>query len=253
MQRTGLITALLSTALVAGAVAAQQGESAPAQQPTHVIAEPVGPAAQSRIEAEQAMDAAVAAALIGAIGEQFGERRIDVKLQRLDSEHVNLIDSRLTGVGELRLGPDSDWIPVQFAALYDSVGEVVSQPRLTIGRDDTPAQTLQHDSALARSLNSEVQRRMNGEFEQQRVSLMLDGVTVRPLDARFSRLQATGMAGFGNEGTAQAAIQAVYDNQSQEWVQVNYELGASSASLSDVQSGVDPGSVAYSTASAAFM
>lgn len=236
MQRTFLLTALFSSALLAGAVAAEQVDVTSRGQSGSVIAQPVGGSAHARVEAEQAMDAAVAAALIGAISQQFGERRIDVKLQRLDSEAVNLIDSRLTGVGELRLGTDSDWIPMQFAALYDSVGEVVTQPRLTIGRDDQPGQTLQADSDLAKSLRDEVSRRLNGEFEQQKVSLSLDGVNLQPLDARYSRLQARGLAGFGSEGTAQAAIQAVYDTQAGSWVQVDYELGAGSASLGELHS-----------------
>lgn len=235
MPRRLLITALMSTGLLATAIAAQQTPTASPAVPAGVVARAADAAPESRVEAEQAMDAAVAAALIGAISEQFGERRIDVKLQRLDSTAVNLIDSRLTGVGELRLGPDSDWIPMQFSALYDSVGTVVMHPKLTIGRDSTPVQALQSDSALARSLGDEVQRRLNSEFGDQHVALTLSDVQLRPLNDRFSRLHANGLAGFDGEGSAQAAIQAVYDNHTREWVQVNYELGASSTSISDVQ------------------
>ena len=83
---TPLAFALLSAAgLLATAFAAQQAPNASHATATgaaqvEIHGRAIGPAPQSRVEGDMAMDDAVAAAVIGAVSGEFGERRVEVKL-----------------------------------------------------------------------------------------------------------------------------------------------------------------------------
>ena len=64
--------------------------SAFAAPPTRAIeGRALDAAPESRVEAAQTIDAAVAAALIGAISTQFGERKVEVKLDRMQVDPAN--------------------------------------------------------------------------------------------------------------------------------------------------------------------
>lgn len=195
--------------------------------PTTIVAQARDAAPGSRGEAAQSMDAAVAAALIGEIASQFGERSVEVKLDQVRMDPVNLIDIGVSGEGRLQIGADNDWLPFSFESLYDSARAEVSRPTLTLGGDGEGAsQLLVPGSPMAASLHSQGEHALQREFSDQQPQLGLDRITTTPVGKRFVRADATGTASFGREGTTAVDLQALYDRQSAKWVQIGYELGS---------------------------
>jgi len=224
MRRTLLATALLlGYGLVASAVAGPATRSA---VPQAIVGEALDLAPESRMQGNQAINDATAAALIGAISSQFGERKVEVKLDKMDITSASIIQRDIHGAGRLRIGNDDAWIPFRFKALYDTAQTSVGYPDLTSLGGDEPGQPLQADSVLAKKLTAEVDRRLRKEFAQQSARVALDAVRIVPAGKRYLRLQAIGTADFGQEGTTDAGVQALYDMRNGEWLQVSYELGA---------------------------
>lgn len=223
MRRTLLTTAmLLGCGLVASAVAGPVNDSA---LPQAVVGKSLDLAPESRMQGNQAIDDATAAALIGAISSQFGERKVEVKLDKMDITVASIIQRDIHGAGRLRIGNDDAWIPFRFKALYDTAQTSVGYPDLTLGGDEA-GQPVQVDSAMAKKLTAEVDRRLRKEFAQQSPRVALDAVRLVPAGQRYLHLRASGTANFGQEGTTDAGVQALYDVRSGDWLQVSYELGA---------------------------
>ena len=181
----------------------------------------------SRIEADQAMDGAVAASVIGAISSQFSERSVAVKLDRVAVQPVSVRDRTVSGVGRLRIGNDMAWIPFRFDVLYDTREASAVQPAITLG--DTPAtHELPLGSMLAQELDRQVGAALTDEFSQQTVQLMVERITTTDAGPRYLRVEARGIADFAAEGSTPARVQGLYDRRMDEWVRVDYELGATS-------------------------
>lgn len=229
IQRLLLPTACLAALLAGGALAPAGGLHARQPvAPQQVEARALMDAPESRGEAAQSIDAAVAAALIGAISGQFGTRQVEVKVDRLETEPVNLIDLQVSGDGRLRIGDDDEWLPMRFAAVYDSVGASVAQPRLTVGGAGEAAE-VSPTSALGRNLAQQAGARLQDEFAQQPARLHLDRITRLAAGKRYVRLEGVGAVDFDTEGSSVAVVHALYDSTRDEWLQVGYELGAGMA------------------------
>lgn len=195
-------------------------------------------APQTRAEAREAEDAAVAAAVIGAISGQFGERKVQVKLDDVHSTPNSLLEADVAGEGRLLIGDDDEWLPFRFAGLYDIASATASAPRLLIG-GDAPGSQLPRDSAIATQLRGEVQSRLDEEFREQAVRFDLDRADTLDAGKRYSRIEASGIAQFGEhgrDGRTPADIHALYDRRDHAWVRVNYELG-STANRSAIATG----------------
>jgi hypothetical protein len=221
MRRTSIaIATLLGCGLLASAIASQ-----PVATPAKAIeARAIDPTPESRLEGEQAIDAAVAAAVIGAISTQFGERTVEVKLDALRATPISLVETDVEGAGRLQFGSDDEWIPFRFATLYDTTNATVTAPRLTIGTDE-PGQEIAADSAMAMQLAAQVDGRLRDEFAQQRAAMVLDKVTVVDAGKRYMRVEAIGTANFSGEGATAANVKALYDRRDHQWLRVDYELG----------------------------
>lgn len=220
MRRTSIaIATLFGCGLLASAIASQ-----PAATPEAIEARAIDPTPESRVEGEQAIDAAVAAAVIGAISTQFGERTVEVKLDAVRATPVSLVETDVQGAGRLQFGNDDEWIPFRFATLYDTNSATVTTPRLTIGADE-PGQEIAADSAMAMQLAAEVDGLLREEFVQQRAAMTFDKVTLVDAGKRYMRVEAIGTAKFGGEGATAANVKALYDRRSHQWVRVDYELG----------------------------
>lgn len=223
MRRTSIaIATLFGCGLLASAIASQPAASPPkAIQAVAIDSKP-----ESRVEGEQAIDAAVAAAVIGAISTRFGERTVEVKLDEVLATPVSLVETNVAGAGRLQFGGDEEWIPFRFATLYDTASATVTAPRLTIGADE-PGQEIAPDSAMARQLADEVDARLRDEFAQQPTAIVLDKVTMLAAGKRYIRVEAIGTADFGREGATAANVEALYDRRKHQWLRVDYELGGS--------------------------
>jgi hypothetical protein len=227
MRRTLLATAtLLGYALFASAVSASGPGAAHPSLPA-IVGKSLDLAPQSRMEGNQAIDDATAAALIGAISNQFGERTVEVKLDKVVVTPAGIIQRELHGAGRLLIGKDAIWIPFRFTAIYDTEQASVGYPDLVLGGGPS-GQTALADATMTRKLTVEVDRRLHQEFAQQPVHIALDKVHVVPAGDRYLRLQANGTAQFGSEGATEAGVQALYDVRTGNWLQVSYELGTTS-------------------------
>jgi hypothetical protein len=215
--------ALLSLMLLAGAGLVASAAPSETQAPQAIVAKALDATPESRMEGDQAIDAAVAAALIGAISSEFDERRVEVKLDRVEVAPAGLVQRDVRGTGWLMIGSDEGWIPFEFAALYDTDSSSVDYPALTLGGT---GQAVAADAGLTRRLANEVDRRLGIEFAEQPVELILDSVRLLPAGRHYLRLDANGIADFGAEGSTQAGVQALYDPRNGEWLRVSYELGA---------------------------
>lgn len=215
--------ALLSLMLLAGAGLVASAAPSETQAPQAIVAKALDATPESRMEGDQAIDAAVAAALIGAISSEFDERRVEVKLDRVEVAPAGLVQRDVRGTGRLMIGSDEGWIPFEFAALYDTDSSSVDYPALTLGGT---GQAVAADAGLTRRLANEVDRRLGIEFAEQPVELRLDSVRLVPAGRHYLRLDANGIADFGAEGSTQAGVQALYDPRNGEWLRVSYELGA---------------------------
>lgn len=234
MRRTLLTTLMIATAYGLVASAAPPNAS-PA--PKAIVAKALDSAPQSRMDGTQAVDDAVAAALIGAISTQFGTRTVQVKLDQVDSMPSSIVQRDLAGRGRLMIGGDEAWIPFEFTALYDTTDASVGYPSLTLG-GGAAGRPLPADARLGRQLADQVDRRIGAEFAQQDAHVALDDVRLSQPSGHLIQVHATGIADFGVEGATPAGVEALYDPQTGEWLHVRYELGATAnrgddASLGD--------------------
>lgn len=223
-----LVFALIgATGLLTTAMAAQR----PA--PLEIHAQALDTTPESRREGDQAMDGAVAAAVIGAVSTQFDERHVGVKLDTVDVQPASLRDRNVSGEGRLNLGDDQGtadavWIPFRFEALYDTQTASVSYPVLVIGDAKAATATVALDSVVARSLAGQVDAALDLEFAQQPAQIRIDHVTTSPVGSRYLRVEARGTADFADEGTTAAQVQALYDRKTGQWLHLAYELGTTS-------------------------
>jgi hypothetical protein len=228
MLRIALFPLLLFVGIGMAASAASSG----AQAQQAIVAKALDATPQSRAEGDRAIDAAVAAALIGAISSEFEERRVEVKLDQVEIAPAGFVQRDVRGAGRLMIGSGADWIPFRFAALYDTTSSSVGYPALTLGDTDS-GEPVAADASLAGRLADEVDRRLGAEFTEQPIRLTLDGVRLLPSGGRYLKLDANGIADFGAEGSTAATVQALYDPRNGEWLRVSYELGASANRAAD--------------------
>lgn len=225
MHRSTPAFALLTAIVVA--VTAMAAQDVSAGTPTMIHAQSLDSRPASRMEGDEAMDAAVAAAVIGAVAQQFGETEVAVKLDQVAVDAASLRDRTVSGDGRVQLGGDPVWIPFQFAALYDTVGTTVSYPQLKIG-GGADAQSLAGNSTIALALSSQVDAALRNEFPQQPVEMVMERFTTSAIGTRYLRVKGTGTADFGVEGTTAAQVEALYDRSKRQWLRVSYELGTTS-------------------------
>ncbi len=193
--------------------------------PPAVVGTSLHPAPQSRMEGNQAVDDATAAALIGAISDQFSERNVEVKLDTVRIAPAGIVQREITGQGRLLLGATEEWIPFRFKALYDTEQASVGNPDLTLG-DDAPGRSITVDSPMGRDLARQVAKRLHAEFGDQPSQFAADSIRVVDQGSRYVRVEATGTADFASEGTTRAGIHGLYDTQRRQWLRLTYELGA---------------------------
>lgn len=227
VHRSPLAVAILCFgALLGTGMVAQAAQERPAEPVTEIHARAIDSAPQSRIEGDRAMDDALAAALIGAISEQFeGGPRVAVQLDRVAVDPASVRDRDVSGEGRLRIGSDGGWIPFRFRALYDTAGAAVSYPYLVLG-DDGAADPIATGSWLARALDARVDRQLAREFDHQPVDLSIDRIATLPAGGAYLAVRALGTAAFAGEGRTAARVRALYDRNSGRWLRVDYELGA---------------------------
>lgn len=217
MLRDTLLALATASALAAASLSA--GPSAVAASGTAGIT----PAAPTPAIAQ--VDDAVATAVIAGISSQFDADDVTVQLGRIDVRPASIQDRRVEGTGRLRIG-QGDWIPFRFATLYDTRNRDVAYPRLRL---DVPRGTpLLQDASVARSFDRAVERALAAEFPEQRVQWTLARANQAEA-GRYVRVEGTGTADFGADGTTPARVDGLYDRTAGRWVRVHYALGDEAA------------------------
>src|SRR5690606_28844712 len=84
---------------------------------------------------------------------------------------------------------------------------------------------LPNDPMLVRQLDERVVERLGQEFAEQTVRLQLDRIRTVQAGSHYLRIDASGIADFGPEGTSSARIEALYDRRDGAWLRVDYERG----------------------------
>ncbi|MFC0677929.1 hypothetical protein ACFFGH_08760 [Lysobacter korlensis] len=220
MRRSVLTAALVSLCGLAVASVVTQGTPVPAS----LISATAEQTPQSRAEGDQAMDDAIATAVIAAVGRQFGEGDVEVKLDSVSVQPESIRDRTVGGHGRLQLGKDASWIPFRFEALYDTESTAVSAPRLVLGEAQR-GNEVASDSDIARALASRVDTELSAEFAQQPFNLVIDRVATQPAGQRLVQVRGSGTVDFGSDGSTAAQIDALYDPVDARWLRVSYELG----------------------------
>ena len=177
-------------------------------------------AAQER----ETLDSVVAASLVGALSEQLGGRAVKLRLGRVDVQTTSLRDRRVSGQGEVQIGNAEEWIGFRFVTLYDAILESAGYPDLDIGTAGSAGKSVPNDAALIRELDDHVVAKLGEEFGGQRVRLQLDRIATIEAGPRYSRIDATGIADFGPDGTAPVRVEGLYDRIDKAWLRASYTL-----------------------------
>lgn len=209
----GTFSALAATSIVTG-------HQAPAARTALAASAPA--AVSSELAPSTKVDDAVAAAVIESISHQFDTTDVVVQLGAVTVRPASIQDREVTGSGKLRINGNAEWIPFQFAAMYDTASAEVTYPKLDLGGGASAK--VSTDSAIAASLDIQVSRALRSEFQSQPVQWSLQAANAVQL-GRFTRVQGSGIADFGAEGSTPAQVEGLYDTAAQRWVRVHYELG----------------------------
>lgn len=185
------------------------------------------PAAATPLAAggDENLDGAVAGVLIAALTEQFGGRAVSLTLDSVSVQPASFRDRIVSGEGRARVDGDPAWIGFRFSTLYDTTFGSASYPDISLGGITGLERNIPNDPALLRQLDARVAERLGSEFSGQAVRLQLDRITTVEAGSRYLRIDASGVADFGPEGTSPTRIEALYDRRDGAWLRVNYELG----------------------------
>jgi len=165
---------------------------------------------------------AIAATVIEAMRARFGGADVEFRLDAFQSEQGSLRDLSLSGAGQVRLVGGDAWLPIRYSALFDQYTGEILAPQVEFDTRGAHATAIGVDRS---SLDAAVDNRLAGEFATQAPAFDLDDLKLVARDARYVLVAGTGQAEFAGEGTAQVAVQAVYDRRAHAWLDVRYTLG----------------------------
>lgn len=172
--------------------------------------------------AQQAIDAATAAALIGALQSRFEGYDVELKLGNVRSERVSLRDLSLNGDASLRLGANAAWLPIRYEALYDTTEQVVLSPNIVLGATQVASKTVER--LPLQGLQARIDRAMDAEYASNQVEFSLGDARVVGDDGMRLVVQGEGVAHFDGEERVAVTLQALYDRTSKRWLDPQYAL-----------------------------
>jgi len=219
-----LATTVLALAMSVGAV---PGSAAPPKPQAQAQASAQARAALA--QERETLDGVVAAALVGALSEQLGDRPVKIKLERVDVQTTSLRDRLVTGQGAMQIDNAEDWIGFRFSTLYDALLESAGYPELSIGTVGPEGRVVPNDATLVRELDDRVVDMLGKEFGTQQVRLQLDRIATMEAGTRYLRIDARGIADFGLDGVSPVQVEGLYDRQERKWLRAAYTLGGEDA------------------------
>lgn len=220
MIRLILLTAGTLSTLAAGSIFAGHPDGSADTATDRLVATPTVAATAAR----DVLSDTVAAAVIGSVERQFNATDVTVQLGEVAMHPASVQDREVHAAGRLRFGVDTQWIPFEVVALYDTRSAEVTYPRLSLGVHGKGSADAAPE--LAGSLDGQVVSALETEFAGQPVAWSRETASMSGGADRFVHLQATGVADFGDEGAVPTRVDALYDRQTGRWLRVSYELGA---------------------------
>ena len=218
MHRLGL--AIILGIATMGAVAADG--MTPVVVEGKAIASAANPSLALDTQAQQALDAATGAALIGALQTRFEDQSIELRLGDVHSERVSLRDIAMNGEASIRFDGAQSWLPVHFEALYDTSAQRVESPHITLGADTANARSA--DALPLAKLQSSVDAAMGAEFLSQDVDFHLGDARVVGNDGGRLVVQAVGIARFDDTEQAPVTVRVLFDSTSGNWIDAQYDF-----------------------------
>lgn len=216
-------TLLVSIALLPDALAQT---TAPGPAAVRASATPAAvQAQQAEAKAREAQrDEAVAAALVAALEQELGGRRIRL---RLDPPRVGIASVRdrvVEGRGRVLIGDGEEWLGLRYRVLYDAIMGTTGYPELHLGGADAGGRILPNDASLVGELDERVLTLVGEEFGHQKARMQLDRIVTIETGSRYLRIDAEGLVDFGPDGTAPARVEGLYDRMAGDWLRVAYVL-----------------------------
>jgi hypothetical protein len=215
-----LMLATLLGSVVAGSVVAGTdapvlvvGKATPAAAPAALVED---------LKAQQQIDAATAAALIGALQSRFEGQKIELQLGDVRSQRVSLRDLSLQGEAKIRFEGAQSWLPVRFEALYDTSAMVVESPHMTLGAN--LAQVRSADALPLAALRKAVDSAMDAEFQSNAVDVSLGQARIVDDDGSRYVVQARGTAVFDGADRVPVTVRALYDHAAGRWLDPQYDF-----------------------------
>lgn len=123
-----------SALLIAATLAAQSPVPLDAMTGTTTATLAKTTAIDSRDVDTQIMHDVTAGAVIGALKSQFKHRDIELRLGLVESNPANRRDLRVHGTADIRIEGSTAWLPIRFAALYDTATQTAISPTITLVR-----------------------------------------------------------------------------------------------------------------------
>lgn len=183
------------------------------------------PAAQA-ISGDDALDNAVAAVLVSALGQQFPDEPVSLRIDSIDVRIASQRDRVVSGAGRMRLGNDPEWIGFRYRTLYDVTFGNAGYPELTLGGIGDGEREVPNDAALIQQIETRVIAELDKSLAPG-ARLQLDRISTVEAGRRFLRIDASGTADFGLQGATPIRIDSLYDTRAADWKRVQYQLGAS--------------------------
>ena len=165
---------------------------------------------------------AIAATVIEAMRARFDGADVEFRFDTFQSEQGSLRDLALSGAGQVRLAGGEAWLPIRYSALFDRYTGEVLAPQVEFDTRGAHAAAIGVDRT---SLDAAVDGRLASEFASQATRFDLDDLKLVARDTRYVLVAGTGQAEFAGEGTAEVAVQAVFDRRAHAWLDVRYILG----------------------------
>lgn len=222
MNRLGIALLLAVSAMGATAGVGYSNKQPVMVEGKGVAAVPANAGLTEDARAQQAIDAATAAALIGALQSRFDGYDVQVRLGDVKTARVSIRDMSLHGEGSMRLGNNQSWLPIRFDALYDTTEQTVLSPNIVLGASLATAQSA--DSLPLKALQAKVDQAMGEEYASNQVDFSLADARVVGDDGVRLVVQGDGVARFDGEERLPVTLQAVYDRSSKRWVDQQYAL-----------------------------
>jgi len=172
--------------------------------------------------ARDAIDAATAAALIGALQSRFEGERVELRLGEVKAERVSLRDLALHGDARIRFAGAQAWMPIRFDALYDTTGMVVESPNILIGARTEDAKRA--DALPLPGLVRALDAALDAEFQSNAVDVSLGKAQVIGSDGLRDIVAADAVAIFDGHDRVPVSVRALYDREAGRWLAPSYDF-----------------------------